>query len=90
MNIDIEKIIEYWKSHAEYDMETADAMLKSKRYPYCLFMTHQAIERLLKAQIAKNTKTHAPRGHNLSKFAELSQFPFSKEQLSLLAGIHSF
>lgn len=90
MNIDIKQIIEYWKSHAEYDMETAEAMLKSKRYPYCLFMAHQAIERLLKAQIVKNIKTHAPYGHNLIRFAELSQLPFLKEQLEQLAEINEF
>ena len=90
MNIDTKQIIEYWKSHAEYDMETAVAMCESRRYPYCLFMTHQAIEKLLKAQIVKNTKTHAPYGHNLLRFAELSQLKFSKEQLELLAEITEF
>lgn len=90
MNIDTKQIIEYWKSHAEYDIETAGAMFESGRYPYCLFMIHQAIEKLLKAKIVKISDMHAPYGHNLLRFAELSQLNFSKQQLELLAEITEF
>jgi len=39
---------------AEYDIETAKAMLQTSRYLYVGFMCHQTIEKALKAVISKN------------------------------------
>lgn len=36
---------DYWKEISDYDIDTAEAMLKSKRYLYVGFMSHQAIEK---------------------------------------------
>jgi len=41
--------INYWVELSDYDIETAVAMLKSKRYLYVGFMSHQAVEKILKA-----------------------------------------
>jgi len=35
--------VEYWCELSEYDLETANAMLKSKRYLYVGFMCNQVI-----------------------------------------------
>jgi HEPN domain-containing protein len=45
--------VKYWVELAEYDLETAKAMLKSKRYLYVGFNCHQTIEnvRYLKKQV---------------------------------------
>lgn len=43
----------YWIELSEYDLETAEAMLKSKRYLYVGFMAHQAIEKIFKAYFVK-------------------------------------
>jgi len=58
MTFDLEKTIRYWQKGAKYDLGVADAMLKSKKYPYALFMGHLALEKLLKALVVKKTKTH--------------------------------
>jgi len=50
---------------AAYDLQTADAMLKSGRYVYVVFMCHLAIEKTLKAVVAEVTGTAPPRTHNL-------------------------
>jgi len=62
--------IQYWTSLAEYDMETAGAMLRTGRYLYVGFMCHQAVEKMLKAswQAAHPDKI-APRIHNLERLA---------------------
>jgi HEPN domain-containing protein len=39
----------YWAEIADYDLDTAEAMLATKRYLYVGFMCHQTIEKLLKA-----------------------------------------
>jgi HEPN domain-containing protein len=38
--------VTYWTEIADYDLETAKAMLASKRYLYVGFMCHQTIEKL--------------------------------------------
>ncbi|MGB9745400.1 MAG: HEPN domain-containing protein, partial [Bacteroidales bacterium] len=38
--------VKYWQDLSDYDMETAVAMLKSRRYLYVGFMCHQAIEKI--------------------------------------------
>lgn len=43
--------VKYWIDLADYDIETAAAMLKTQRYLYVGFMCHQSIEKALKAVI---------------------------------------
>lgn len=69
---DIEKTLFYWLEGAKYDLDVANAMLKSKKYPYALFMGHLSLEKLLKAFVVKYTKTHAPFTHSLPYLAEKS------------------
>ena len=61
----------YWLEIAEYDLETARAMLETGRYLYVGFMCHQVVEKTLKAVISSKGKT-PPYIHNLSKLAKLS------------------
>lgn len=67
LKFDIQKTVKYWLDGAKYDMGTANAMFKTKRYPYALFMGHLALEKLLKALVVKNTHRHAPYTHSLEK-----------------------
>lgn len=41
--------VKYWIDLSDYDLETAEAMLLSKRYLYVGFMCHQTIEKAFKA-----------------------------------------
>lgn len=40
MKFDIKKTVAYWREGAKYDLGVAEAMLKTKKYPYTLFMGH--------------------------------------------------
>lgn len=65
--------VNYWIEMAEYDLETAIAMLESKRYLYVGFMLHQCIEKALKAlYIFVNNESQPPYTHSLLKLAQLS------------------
>ena len=44
----------YWLELADYDLETARAMLQTGRYLYVGFMCHQVIEKALKAVVSSN------------------------------------
>lgn len=58
MNVD-EKV-EYWLDIASYDIETAQAMLKTKRFLYVGFMCHQVIEKALKAYYWQKKRERNP------------------------------
>lgn len=60
-----------WVTQSLYDLETAKAMLDSGRYFYVLFCCQQAVEKMLKALIAKRTNALSPRLHNLMRLAEV-------------------
>ena len=63
--------VEYWLELADYDIETAKAMLQTKRYLYVGFMCHQATEKAIKAIIARDCAKDdiPPKTHDLSKLA---------------------
>ncbi|MCL1858628.1 MAG: HEPN domain-containing protein [Oscillospiraceae bacterium] len=64
--------IDYWLDLAEYDMETAKAMLQTDRYLYVGFMCHQVVEKGLKAIIAGDCIDGdiPPKIHHLMKLAK--------------------
>ncbi len=51
---------------ADYDLETAQAMLKTERLLYVGFMCHQTIEKLLKAYYVIRAGGIPPYTHSLS------------------------
>lgn len=63
--------VQYWMDLAEYDIETARAMLQTGRYLYVGFMCHQTIEKALKAIIARNGD-FPPKIHGLMKLSQLA------------------
>lgn len=58
--------VEYWLDIADYDLETAKAMLQSARYLYVVFMCQQAIEKVIKALYVNILDAEPPRSHNLA------------------------
>jgi HEPN domain-containing protein len=67
----MEKIIQNWVSTSNYDIKTAEAMYKAGRYIYVVFMCHLAMEKMLKALVAKNQpEDMPPKIHNLIHLAQ--------------------
>ena len=56
---------EEWLKQADYDMDTADAMFRSGRYFYAVFMCHLSIEKSLKGLYSKELAEVPPKTHNL-------------------------
>ena len=75
----------YWLELAEYDLETARAMLQTGRYLYVGFMCHQVVEKALKAVIAAKGE-FPPKIHRLRRLAELGNVydRMNNEQRSFL------
>ena len=56
----------YWFDIAEYDLITAESMLKSGRYVYVAFMCQQSLEKLAKGLYNYYIDDETPRIHNIS------------------------
>ena len=74
--------IKYWIDLSDYDLETAEAMLQSRRYLYVGFMCHQSVEKAFKALYSKIKFETAPYTHSLSYLAKQGGFyeNFSEKQ----------
>lgn len=87
---DLRKLVQYWLDGSDYDWKTAQALFKSRKYPYSLFMVHLSIEKILKGLIAKESRDHAPYTHNLVYLAGRIKLDFSKDQVTLLEEMNEF
>jgi HEPN domain-containing protein len=67
------KYVQNWFKSANYDILTAKAMLRSKRYIYVIFMCHLAIEKLLKGIVAQKINKIPPKTHDLYLLLKLSK-----------------
>ncbi|MBI3582644.1 MAG: HEPN domain-containing protein [Nitrospinae bacterium] len=54
-----------WFNQADYDLKTAEAMLKAGRYIYTVFMCHLCIEKALKGLYIQKLSNVPPKIHNL-------------------------
>lgn len=81
--------VKYWIDLAEYDLETAKAMLDTKRYLYVGFMCHQTIEKGMKAIIAK-TGEFPPKIHNLIELSKKASlyYTFSDSQKDFIMDLN--
>lgn len=86
------KVIDNWIALAEYDLDTAKAMLKSGRYVYVAFTSQQCIEKILKANFVKEKHTTPPYTHNLKRLvSELSFFSeLSSEQITFIEYLNTY
>ncbi len=86
MAMTINEKVKYWTDIADYDLETANAMLTSKRYLYVGFMCHQAVEKILKAYFTKTKEDTPPFIHNLKSLANKSNIyqEFTEAQKDLI------
>lgn len=62
-------VTKQWMERSEYDLETAEALLKSGRHLYVAFMCEQCIEKIIKAHMTSSGKK-PPLIHNLLRLSE--------------------
>ena len=61
--------VAYWTEIADYDLETAEDLYKSRRWIYVAFMCHQVIEKTLKAYWSAAREDDPPFIHHLANLA---------------------
>jgi HEPN domain-containing protein len=78
-----EEKFNHWLEYAQYDLETAEAMYKSGRWVYVIFMCQQALEKLCKGLYLLYIDDNIPRLHNVtavfSKFADKLSEPLGDD-----------
>lgn len=84
------KTVQEWLEIAEYDLQTAEAMFKAKRYLYVAFMCQQALEKMLKGIYAQVRRELPPRTHNLLYLLDSLIISLDKEDRELLAYLNMF
>ena len=87
-----DKQIKNWLNLAEYDFDTAEAMLKSGRYLYVVFTCQQCIEKSLKAIYVSKKGLVSPYTHNLLKQVESCELESLIDQIqrNFIAELNSF
>ncbi len=76
--------IRYWTELSDYDLDTADAMLRTGRLLYVGYMCHQTIEKIFKAYWCSRKEEPAPYSHNLINLAQscgLAQLLSSEQKI---------
>jgi HEPN domain-containing protein len=84
----MKKTTSNWLATADYDIETAEAMLRSKRYVYVIFMCHLALEKTLKGLWAEARDESPPRTHDLLYFLRRLDFTLPAPDADFLAAIN--
>jgi len=88
--VNIDKHISYWQKGAEEDFEVAKQLIRLGKIRHGLFFLHLTLEKILKAHVCRNSNDIAPKLHNLTRLAELSEIDFQQEHTDFLAEMNPF
>ena len=73
------KFIQEWIKQSLYDLETAQAMFKTGRYIYCVFMCHLSLEKILKGLYSQKINKIPPKIHSLVYFVQIQNLILSEK-----------
>ncbi|HUT54631.1 MAG TPA: HEPN domain-containing protein [bacterium] len=90
MAINIQKQIVYWSEGAKEDLDTASILLEKGKNKEALFFAHLALEKALKALVAKNTSDVPPYSHDLTFLAKKAGLTLSADQSHLFNMVNKF
>jgi len=90
MNAGQQEDFDSWVAASDYDLETAEAMLRADRLLYVLFCCQQAVEKRLKASVVSRTAKMPPKVRDLLRLVEQTGLPHRPDQLQLLATLGSY
>jgi len=92
--MDSSEKFEYWRDIAQYDLKTAQAMYRTGRWLYVVFMCQQAIEKLCKGLYLLLIDDNIPQIHDINslvtKFADKLPEPIDDEKRLLFARLSAF
>jgi HEPN domain-containing protein len=83
------KQVKEWFIQSDYDIDTADAMLKTGRFVYCVFICHLALEKALKGLVVKKLDKVPSKIHNLIFLIDELNLELTEEQLKFVYQLNS-
>lgn len=83
----VEKETSNWLETSEYDLNTAQHMLKAGRYIYVIFMCHLSIEKMFKAIVNEETGVLPPKTHDLVYLLSLAKLKPPQHLLDFIGKI---
>ena len=83
------KATQNWLAQVDYDLATAEHMLHAGRYIYVIFMSHLALERILKALVTEESRRLPPRTHNLIDLAQRCRLSLAQEQREFIGKLNN-
>lgn len=83
-------LIKYWFDGASDALDTAEKLYMAKKYHFCLFFCHLALEKLLKGIVYLKTGQHAQPMHDLVKLSRQAKLQLSSKQEEQLDEITTF
>ncbi|MBL8015527.1 MAG: HEPN domain-containing protein [Candidatus Doudnabacteria bacterium] len=86
----MEEYIAYMFKTSKEEWQAAEYLLAGKKYAPCLFFCHLAIEKILKAVVAKQTQKLPPPTHNLLELIRFGNIKISSRKWELLETISRF
>jgi len=92
--MNVQEKFEYWRDIAQYDLDTAQAMLTAGRWLYVVFMCQQAIEKLCKGLYLLFIDDNVPWIHDINslitKFADKLPAAIDDDKRRLFARLSAF
>jgi len=92
--MDLPEKFEYWRDIAQYDLNTAQAMYKTGRWLYVVFMCQQAIEKMCKGLYLLFIDDDIPRIHDINslitKFVDKLPEQIDEDKRLLFAKLSAF
>ncbi len=88
--METEKLLKYCYINAQRKMDTASALMRSKKYADALFFCHLAIEFMLKGKYVEIKKEMFPITHDLENLTRKINIDLSPNQKTDLAEINTF
>ncbi len=86
----INEWMEYWVKSSKEDLKTMEALYKSGRYAFCLFLGHLVLEKALKALAVGKIGKPVPKTHNLRHLVELAELTLEEYEIKLIAKANEF
>ena len=88
--MDIKKQVDYWKKSAKHDLETAEALIKAKKFGWALFLGHLVLEKILKALFVKKKEVFPPKTHNLVLLLKEAEIEIEDDELDFFEEVNTF
>jgi len=88
--MDIEKQVDYWKKSAEHDLDTANSLMKAKKFDWALFMGHLVLEKILKAIYVKKKGIFPPKTHNLLFLIKETGIQIGEDESDFFEEVNTF